>query len=92
MTCQGHERDISECHFDDHSQHNHPCSGREKAGIKCRKSSKTCEEYEFHCRNKECINVNRLCDGQPDCGDGSDEEARRCNLPLQVCNNITLYA
>ena len=32
----------------------------------------------FECENKACVNVMKLCDGQNDCGDYSDES--RCNV------------
>ena len=84
MTCTGDEPHISDCHFGDHSAHNHICVGTEKAGIKCRKAEKKCDEGEFHCKNKECINVNDLCDGTPHCGDQSDEETSLCSKPFQI--------
>ena len=35
--------------------------------------SNTCAEDEFTCGNKRCIPETWKCDGQEDCGDGSDE-------------------
>ena len=37
----------------------------------------SCEEAEFHCTSGECLNIEKLCNGQPDCGDGSDENLNR---------------
>ena len=37
----------------------------------------SCEEDEFHCSSGECIGIQKLCNGQPDCRDHSDEEANR---------------
>jgi hypothetical protein len=34
MTCRGDEKHISECVFEDHSQHRHLCAGTEKAGLR----------------------------------------------------------
>ena len=58
--------------------------GTEQAGLKCRKTEKECEEFEFHCDNQECIHVNNLCDRKVDCRDGSDEDHSRCSKPFQV--------
>ena len=87
MTCQGTEKHIEECEFEDHNHpdHIHDCVGTEQAGLKCRKTEKECEEFEFHCANQECIHVNNLCDGKNDCRDGSDEDHSRCSKQFQVC-------
>ena len=39
--------------------------------------SVTCKNSEFQCKNDDCINVEWLCDGEPDCVDGEDEEQCR---------------
>ncbi|NXT88226.1 LRP8 protein, partial [Anhinga rufa] len=41
-----------------------------------------CSPNEFQCSNKSCISIIFVCDGDNDCGDGSDE--RKCS-PL-TCN------
>ncbi|CAC5372033.1 LRP1B [Mytilus coruscus] len=35
-----------------------------------------CDDDRFRCGNSHCVDVDKLCDGQDDCGDFSDE---RCN-------------
>ena len=32
-----------------------------------------CQYYEMRCDNGNCVDERRACDGQDDCGDGSDE-------------------
>lgn len=32
-----------------------------------------CKKYEFECINERCINLDRFCNGIPDCQDQSDE-------------------
>ena len=33
----------------------------------------TCPETTFRCQNKRCVFQSRVCDGNDDCGDSSDE-------------------
>ncbi len=40
--------------------------------------SSSCASVNFTCRNGQCITRRKVCDGQSDCSDGSDEDTRFC--------------
>ena len=40
--------------------------------------SSSCASVNFTCRSGQCITRRKVCDGQPDCSDGSDEDTRFC--------------
>ncbi|XP_077986464.1 uncharacterized protein LOC144440893 isoform X2 [Glandiceps talaboti] len=48
----------------------------------------TCTEHEFTCDNGECVPKHWKCDGDVDCGDGSDESTATCEghvIPSRSC-------
>lgn len=42
--------------------------------------AKACPSGEFMCANRKCLAIVHVCDGDDDCGDGSDE--LKCTSPL----------
>ncbi|XP_059869224.1 apical endosomal glycoprotein [Delphinus delphis] len=38
-----------------------------------------CPLGHHHCQNKACVEPHQLCDGEDNCGDGSDEDTPTCN-------------
>ena len=43
--------------------------------------SSVCQSYEFECINTRCIPEDRVCNGEDDCGDMSDENDLLCGAP-----------
>ncbi|GAA6075716.1 low-density lipoprotein receptor-related protein 8-like isoform X5, partial [Tachysurus ichikawai] len=39
----------------------------------------TCDPAEFACQNGQCVSSRWLCDGEPECSDGSDEAESTCS-------------
>ncbi|KAM9207475.1 LOW QUALITY PROTEIN: apical endosomal glycoprotein [Dugong dugon] len=39
----------------------------------------SCPLGQHHCRNKACVEPHQLCDGEDNCGDGSDEDPATCS-------------
>ncbi|KAK7085076.1 hypothetical protein SK128_006277 [Halocaridina rubra] len=48
----------------------------------------TCSREEFTCNNGTCIDMNRRCDGENDCGDDSDEN---CGMLMPLPESYRAY-
>ena len=44
----------------------------------CLTGSRYCPPQSFRCNNTLCIHEVWVCDGEDDCGDGSDESSKYC--------------
>ena len=51
--------------------------------------SGTCGWNDFLCSNHECLPFTLTCDGNDNCGDGSDENATHCNVPGMKYSNLS---
>lgn len=52
---------------------------------------RTCGSDEFTCRNAKCIRKIYHCDGEDDCGDGSDELAKDCATEAPTCSGTQFH-
>merc|ERR1719411_499611 len=81
LKCAGWEKWIGECGLDLKAR----CSPEQAVAVVCREVEEgSCEESEFHCSSGECIGIWKLCNGEPDCGDRSDEDVNRCSQRIAV--------
>lgn len=68
---ESHNFNCSNAHYEYTNKHIHKASTKPPAP--------PCGHGEWQCANDECINVDFVCDGTPDCIDNSDEGSL-CNI------------
>ncbi|KHJ42071.1 trypsin [Trichuris suis] len=82
VKCTGNERYLNECRFSGWGKHD--CGPNEAAGVQCAVTETECFPKQFKCTSGHCIDFKWICDGEDDCGDGSDEDQRKCKDPVEV--------
>ncbi|KRZ28507.1 Neurotrypsin [Trichinella pseudospiralis] len=75
VKCTGKERYLNECLFNGWGKHD--CGPNEAAGVQCAVIERECFPKKFKCNSSHCIDFKWICDGEDDCGDGSDEDLVR---------------
>ncbi|XP_074647198.1 neurotrypsin-like [Tubulanus polymorphus] len=73
VKCDGTEKSLADCEFS--GWKNHDCQSWESAGVVCLTKHRGCKNDEFQCKNKNCVPVSFVCDGDNDCLDNSDEKS-----------------
>ncbi|XP_077870012.1 uncharacterized protein LOC100368303, partial [Saccoglossus kowalevskii] len=56
----------------------------------CPRPEIMCTEHEFRCNNGECAPKRWKCDGEVDCGDGSDENKETCERNDDIRNHCNV--
>nr|KAF6280311.1 MAM domain containing 4 [Pipistrellus kuhlii] len=53
----------------------------------------SCPLGHHRCQNRACVEPHQVCDGEDDCGDGSDEDTPRCrgHLPTDLETGLGLW-
>jgi len=83
LQCLGNESSILECEFEGWGVHD--CLPEEAVSVVCSVPGQTCAPGFWQCeKSKECLPIAYLCDNIGDCDDASDEDATRCNLPVEL--------
>ena len=80
VSCRGNETSLADCSL----KTKEVCPSGQVVAVDCAKAVGECGETEFQCRSGKCIAISGLCDGQTQCGDGSDEAEELCRSGTQV--------
>jgi len=81
LKCGGWEKCLGECNLDQKTR----CGSNQAVAVVCSEVEEgSCEEDEFHCSSGECVDIQKLCNGEPNCRDHSDEEVNRCGQRIEV--------
>ena len=60
-------------HIGSANQHNSPYSPFSAILLSASLDVRNCSADEFTCNDQSCVSITEVCDGLPDCNDGSDE-------------------
>lgn len=91
MSCRGDERSLADCYHSGWGRAGALCRRADgddytnAVTVECREPALAlrCRQDFWLCaQQSRCIHYELLCDGRPDCADGSDEWAWRCTKPV----------
>lgn len=92
IKCLGHETSLRHCVHLGWGVHNN-CSNDQAVGLICNDPQAVvmkCPSEHWLCeKSAQCIPFSFMCDGEPDCDDGSDENDNHCKLAFRLAQNST---
>uniref|UniRef100_A0A8C4R6M5 Complement factor I n=1 Tax=Eptatretus burgeri TaxID=7764 RepID=A0A8C4R6M5_EPTBU len=85
LLCKGWESSLAECQYK-LGKYN-KCQRLGHIHINCYKEERGCNISEFECANKKCVPRTRMCNGDDDCADRSDELCcQSCSKGALLCS------